>query len=1263
MRLKLVLLSFFSILFFHLAADAENRTCVTIAKCRQPPAIDGKIDASEWKNAAVISNFLGADGISTANPNTIAYVMADDLNLYVAVECSEPNPQLPRGFVRAPGDRAFEDDSVQVYIAPENLQRAQMSNVKLGGYEGSYNNWYVNIKAYYEFTVNCMGSTAEAWNDVRDWNAPWTVKTGKKPGAWTAEMAIPFASVGLKTFPANMMLGFNIFRNRAAVQTGWIAPCYGGYTPMPIGAIYLTENHSVARQALIDPPKPGKPNELKFELRNNSGKTETIEVAVTGTPLKTLTLKAQDRMTVMQPYALNGEGPLTAEYSVRVQGETIPMLSGKVGVFAPSLQQLMLRYFAVPGQVYGDIHLEPGNQAVRAVLTTDAGSRIKCSEANLAGKPGVTLVLPVTGKPGDKVSAKLQLFSKENSLLAEKTLDSVIPPPPAWLNSKAGLPLAQPLPPYEPISVTGKSIKMIGKNIQYDDFALPSGVTTAGMEILAAPMKLLVKSNGAEVNWQSKKWRILEQDILHVKLESIWCNKNLELKVISNLEYDGFMWNEVSLIPHGKQPIEQMSLDIPLKKDVCKYVYRQYVQKCNAISPVGMRAPIDDNTWIGDENRGIAWITESLEWIKAKDYAYQMEIIPGKTASLWRSSFIDTPTSLTQPYTFGFALHITPTKPISLRKINVQQFDDPDIPDKPSPNAIIMPAKKLINPACGTFECWVKPTFEVKTNSASSIFMDVCTPGGMSWHDQFGTSAGTIKINYNGAIKNFTVAIMDELGEHPISLDAPGTLTPGSWNYLKLSWGDKLSLNVNGNVSEMNAKGAFGGDVTMHSINLWIRNFQIDEVRISNIQRPGHDVPKTGFSPDKDTLLLYKGENLEHPEMMAMPGRKMAEVWACERVPGKFGNAIAPVTNLTRLEMLEKFGKKIIGQHEAWSRFQGYPDLGRLDWLKALSSACHSRGMRFTLYFSQQVSDACPEWKGMEWDFTLGPPPVSGYTRSDISQSCYIGCGNGPFRDLILDGVAKLADQAGIDGVFMDGTTMAWPCENPTHPGCGVNRGDGTYQQHKPVRAVREFMKRIRNIFVQRGKEVYMSAHCGGTLNIATLSFCDTYLEGETLHRYKSGFRLTPDVFASGYMSKQFGLRGLFDPGPRSSYDLALAVSLVHDTMVLNEQAGIYDALADYQDEQTSFIPYWDKSSLYQVTPSQVLSSVYLNKNKAMMVFGSQTEKDVNCIADISGLLKKLPTDVQVCDAMSNEKIEIKDGKICLAIPGREWRMIEIIRK
>jgi hypothetical protein len=178
-------------------------------------------------------------------------------------------------------------------------------------------------------------------------------------------------------------------------------------------------------------------------------------------------------------------------------------------------------------------------------------------------------------------------------------------------------------------------------------------------------------------------------------------------------------------------------------------------------------------------------------------------------------------------------------------------------------------------------------------------------------------------------------------------------------------------------------------------------------------------------------------------------------------------------------------------------------------------------------------------------------------------------------------------------------------------------------------------------------------------MDIATQAFTDGYYDGETLHRYKPGFRLSPDVFLAGYMGKQFGVRGEFLPN-RHTMDQALAISLIHDTATRGQPVEVDQALAPYEDADTRFIGYWERSPLYAIEPPQVLGSLYLKPDRALLVLGSQTETDAEAEVRIGELLEALPAGATARDAITGEALPVERSRLRLTLPGRGWRLIEL---
>jgi len=709
----------------------------------------------------------------------------------------------------------------------------------------------------------------------------------------------------------------------------------------------------------------------------------------------------------------------------------------------------------------------------------------------------------------------------------------------------------------------------------------------------------------------------------------------------------------VRLSSPGGVTVERVALEVPLRAEVCRYVYEGHAQAAHALSPLGLRRPVSANLWVGDEERGLAWLAESLEWVRATDRRRQVEIAPEGDGWVWRTTFVDGPTALSEPYEARFALHVTPAKPVSLRKSRIFHGAYYGLETAAESGLVRIPAAGNLDLAQGTLECWVRPTFDTREEYDEAVgrhvynrmFFTVTTAAGEA-----------LILYYNADDRSMRAVTRAADGTYPVCVAGPAPLPPGEWSYVGLSWGENMRLRVNGKVAEAEVRGSVKGGLDTAELTFNLGSFEMDELRVSASPRTLEGVPAAPFEADAEALLL------DHCEALGPPGTAQGEarstkVTGCGLVEGRFGRGLGSGREL-RMDRLAKEGKRIVIFHENWSRYQGYPDLAQVPKLKPLADACHARGMLFLVYFNQHMSDAAPEWQGMSSDL-LVQPEWTNYHREDVKQDCWGACVNGPYGDLLLDGIARLADEAGIDGVYMDGTTVPWHCANPTHPGCGEYLGDGTYRQHVPLRATRQFMKRLRSIFAQRGQVLFLDAHTGGAINVATQSFCDGYYDGEQLSRYKPGFRLAPDAFLTGYMGRQFGFRGDFLPN-RHTMDEALAVSLVHDTAVRGQPGEVDLAWAAYEDAGTRFIPYWEKSPLYSVAPTEVLGSLYLKADRALLVLGSQTEETSRCEIGVGELLKRLPRGVRARDAITREAVAMVGGRIRVKLAGRSWRMVEL---
>ena len=156
-----------------------------------PPLVDGKLDDAAWTSAAVI------DQLAAGTPNTSVRICVDQQDLHIAVDCANRGEEPPQAEKRERDGRAWSDDCVELWIAPD-LKRT----------------------TFYQFVVNAAGSIYDAMNyggrAKPDHNPRWQHAVTVSDTGWTAELTIPYTAIGLTRW--QRQIGFNIGRNGPALS-------------------------------------------------------------------------------------------------------------------------------------------------------------------------------------------------------------------------------------------------------------------------------------------------------------------------------------------------------------------------------------------------------------------------------------------------------------------------------------------------------------------------------------------------------------------------------------------------------------------------------------------------------------------------------------------------------------------------------------------------------------------------------------------------------------------------------------------------------------------------------------------------------------------------------------------------------------------------------------------------------------------------------------------------------------------------------------
>lgn len=311
------------------------------------------------------------------------------------------------------------------------------------------------------------------------------------------------------------------------------------------------------------------------------------------------------------------------------------------------------------------------------------------------------------------------------------------------------------------------------------------------------------------------------------------------------------------------------------------------------------------------------------------------------------------------------------------------------------------------------------------------------------------------------------------------------------------------------------------------------------------------------------------------------------------------------------LDQLAKLGVKTICFHEHWTDIQNYPKTTHGEKLRKLVKACHEKGIQLLLYHGYEMSTIAPEWDQYHEE-CLVFSRAGGYKRKP-EQTAYIVCYRSHWQDFLCDGIDKLMDEYGIDGVYLDGTSEPWGCRNQKH-GCGYVKPDGSIGVTYPIFAVRDTMRRIYTIVKKHNPHGQVNVHQSTCMVTPTLAFATSYWDGEQLQSVKrpeSPLTLLPlDTFRAEFMGHNWGIPAellWYGSGPFTRKEAEL-LGLLHDVPVrpntLQDVAvfsKIWHTFDDFGRDQADWLPYWENQHFVEAHPETVKVSLYNRPGRGLI--------------------------------------------------------------
>jgi len=263
-----------------------------------------------------------------------------------------------------------------------------------------------------------------------------------------------------------------------------------------------------------------------------------------------------------------------------------------------------------------------------------------------------------------------------------------------------------------------------------------------------------------------------------------------------------------------------------------------------------------------------------------------------------------------------------------------------------------------------------------------------------------------------------------------------------------------------------------------------------------------------------------------------------------------------------------------------------------------------------------------------------------------------------------------MIDEYDIDGVYLDGVTEPFGCSNELH-GCGYLGDDGQPRKTYPIFAVRDMMRRMRNIIKMRKPDALISAQVSAGVTIPTLAFVDVYSNGRHLDVQERGVRLVLDAFLAEFMGSNYGVPAEFlsceDGGV--SFEEALGVALVHDVLVgpsvhddkLETMSKVWRAWDDFGVNSARWIPHWKEVGPVTSDDADALISSYVKRGGALSVITNAGERSRHFELHIDADALGLDSDrLAVSDALTEEALEVRRGLVRVKLDPLHMIMLRV---
>ncbi len=314
-----------------------------------------------------------------------------------------------------------------------------------------------------------------------------------------------------------------------------------------------------------------------------------------------------------------------------------------------------------------------GGRRARVRLVDAAGEVAAEAMAEVTAEK-MDVLLDLEGVPEGEYSAHLALLDASGEVVSEAKRPRpmrVFGDPTPWAGNTLGVSDDVP-PPWTPLECEAEggavSVECWNRTYRFtSESLLPAEIVSGDSSYLDGPLGVDLVIDGERVTSGPANHELIIRGPKRCLIRSSSETPAGIVSAETSVEFDGFIWIDLSLSPRGQTTVERLALRWRMPPEHSTLLHSGYrsLQHVGA-TPEYFSKRLNQAQgpfWVGDSAGGISFAVESFQHWSNADTDRQAQVTRGEAGTEVAINVIDRAKPLTDETTWGFCLHPTPVRP------------------------------------------------------------------------------------------------------------------------------------------------------------------------------------------------------------------------------------------------------------------------------------------------------------------------------------------------------------------------------------------------------------------------------------------------------------------------------------------------------------------------------------------------------------------------------------------------------------------------